>query len=120
DYYLTVNMDKRSFIKSLGLGLASIPVFGHANVLARSQQTQQLLKANALKSGATIGLITPASAVVDEASIARSREVLEYLGFRVVEGKYIRERYGNLAGTDEQRLEDLHGMFSDTSVDGIL
>lgn len=113
-------MDKRSFIKSLGLGLAGIPILGHAEILDMGHKAQQLLKANVLTPGATIGLITPASAVVDEASITLSREVLAYLGFRVVEGKYIRERYGNLAGTDEQRLEDLHRMFSDSTVDGIL
>src|SRR5690606_29047164 len=33
---------------------------------------------------------------------------------------YIRSRYGNLAGTDEQRLADLHSMFEDPEVKGIL
>lgn len=113
-------MDKRSFIKSLGLGLTTIPLLGRSEVLQIGDQAQRLIKANVLKKGATIGLITPASAVVDEASITLSREVLEHLGFRVVEGQYIRERYGNLAGTDEQRLEDLHQMFSDARIDGIL
>lgn len=113
-------MDKRSFIKSLGLGLAAIPLSSHTELSALQSQAHRLLKAKVLQKGATIGLITPASAVVDEASISRSREVLEQLGFHVKEGQYIRERYGNLAGTDEQRLEDLHRMFSDSSVQGIL
>jgi muramoyltetrapeptide carboxypeptidase len=113
-------MNKRSFIKSLGVGLAAIPMFGKSEALAMANQIQPLLKGNVLKAGDTIGIIAPASAVTGEDSITLTKEVLEYFGFKVKEGKYIRERYGNLAGTDDQRLEDLHTMFSDKSVAGIL
>ncbi|VTP92460.1 LD-carboxypeptidase [Sphingobacterium daejeonense] len=113
-------MNKRSFIKSLGVGLAAIPMFGKSEALAMANQIQPLLKGNVLKAGDTIGIIAPASAVTGEDSITLTKEVLEYFGFKVKEGKYIRERYGNLAGTDDQRLEDLHAMFSDKSVAGIL
>lgn len=113
-------MNKRSFIKSLGLGLASIPVFGQGEALAMAGQVKSLLKGKVLKAGDTIGIITPASALPDEESITICKEVLTYFGFKVKEGKYIRERYGNLAGTDDQRLEDLHAMFADKDVAGIL
>ncbi len=113
-------MNKRSFIKSLGIGLASIPLFGKSEAMEMAHQVQSLLKGKVLKAGDTIGIITPASAVTGEDSITLTREVLEYFGFKVKEGKYIRERYGNLAGTDDQRLEDLHAMFSDKSIAGIL
>lgn len=113
-------MNKRSFIKSLGLGLASIPVFGQGEALAMAGQVNSLLKGKVLKAGDTIGIITPASALPDEESITICKEVLTYFGFKVKEGKYIRERYGNLAGTDDQRLEDLHAMFADKDVAGIL
>lgn len=113
-------MNKRSFIKSLGLGLASIPVFGQGEALAMAGQVKSLLKGKVLKAGDTIGIITPASALPDEESITICKEVLAYFGFQVKEGKYIRERYGNLAGTDDQRLEDLHAMFADKGVAGIL
>lgn len=113
-------MNKRSFIKSLGLGLASIPVFGQGEALAMAGQVTSLLKGKVLKAGDTIGIITPASALPDEESITICKEVLTYFGFQVKEGKYIRERYGNLAGTDDQRLEDLHAMFADKGVAGIL
>lgn len=113
-------MNKRSFIKSLGLGLAALPVFGTPEAVAISNQVKTILKGKVLKAGDTIGIITPASALGDEQAITITKEVLEYFGFRVKEGKYIRARYGNLAGTDEQRLEDLHGMFADPEVQGIL
>lgn len=113
-------MDKRSFIKSISLGLATFPLIGRSAVWGDPREATEGIKAKALKKGDTIGLITPASAVIDEASITFSREVLEEMGFQVVEGRYIRERYGNLAGTDEQRLADFHRMFSDDRIDGIL
>ncbi|MDM1047786.1 S66 peptidase family protein [Sphingobacterium hotanense] len=113
-------MDKRSFLKSLGLGMAAIPFAGSSDALAMAAQVRPLLKGKVLKAGDTIGIITPASALGDEDAITLTKEVLTYFGFKVKEGKYIRERYGNLAGTDAQRLEDLHTMFADKSVAGIL
>ncbi len=113
-------MDKRSFIKAIGLGLASVPFFGHSEAMATAAQLKNLLKGKVLKAGDTIGLITPASALPDEESITICKDVMAYFGFKVKEGKYIRERYGNLAGTDAQRLEDLHAMFRDKEVAGIL
>ncbi len=115
-------MDKRTFIKSLGLGLAGLGL-SSASVQAAidySTQVTSLVKAKVLKAGDTIGLITPAGALSDEETITITKEVLNYLGFKVKEGKYIRARYGNLAGTNAERLSDLHMMFSDKSVDGIL
>ena len=113
-------MDKRSFIKSLGIGLATLPLFGKSAAMDLASQVAPLLKGNVLKAGDTIGIITPASALGDEDAITLTKEVLTYFGFKVKEGKYIRQRYGNLAGTDDQRLEDLHDMFADKSVAGIL
>lgn len=115
-------MDKRTFIKSLGLGLGGLGL-SSASVQAAidySTQVTSLVKAKVLKAGDTIGIITPAGALSDEETITITKEVLNYLGFKVKEGKYIRARYGNLAGTNAERLSDLHMMFSDKSVDGIL
>lgn len=115
-------MDKRTFIKSLGLGLGawSLSDSSVQAAIADIPQVQSLVKANVLKPGDTIGIITPAGALTDDGSIETTKEALAYLGFRVKEGKYIRARYGNLAGTDQQRLADLHDMFADQEVDGIL
>ena len=115
-------MNKRTFLKSLGLGLGSLAI-SNEQVLALSETTgsiKSLLKARALKEGDTIGIITPAGALAEEETIVMTKEVLSHFGFKVKEGKYIRARYGNLAGKDDERLHDLHAMFADKSVDGIL
>ncbi|MCA5004603.1 S66 peptidase family protein [Sphingobacterium bovistauri] len=115
-------MDKRTFLKSIGLGLGGLAI-SDQTVKAVSEATgavKSLLKAKVLKEGDTIGIITPAGALSDEETITMTKEVLAYFGFKVKEGKFIRYRYGNLAGTDEERLSDLHAMFGDKTVQGIL
>ncbi|MCI0921366.1 S66 peptidase family protein [Sphingobacterium rhinopitheci] len=115
-------MDKRTFLKSLGLGLGAFTL-SDTTVQAAIDivpQVKSLLRAKTLKEGDTIGIITPAGALSEEETITMTKEVLTYLGFKVKEGKYIRARYGNLAGKDQERLADLHSMFADKEVDGIL
>ena len=71
-----------------------------------------------LKYGSTIGLIAPASFASEE-KVDRAIKNLSELGLKVIEGNYLREKNGFVAGTDEQRLEDLHNMFEDPGIDGI-
>ncbi|MFD2555663.1 S66 peptidase family protein [Sphingobacterium tabacisoli] len=113
-------MNKRDFLKSLGLGAGALTLSKFAKADSYFTSANALLKGNVLKVGDTIGLIAPAGAVEDEESIRMAKEVFAYFGFAVKEGKNIRARYGNLAGTDEQRLEDLHAMFADKSVQAIV
>lgn len=113
-------MDKRSFLKTFGLGVASLSTSTAFSMSGNPQKPAAVLKPERLKKGDTIGIITPAGPLNSMDHIAQSREVLEALGFKVKEGKYIRTRYGHLAGTDEERLEDLHAMFADPEVRGML
>lgn len=113
-------MNKRHFLKSLGFGIVSLGLIPNESFALQSRENKRALKPSALKPGDCIGIIAPAGAVDSEDSILFTREVLEKLGFRVKEGEFIRSRYGNLAGPDEQRISDLHGMFKDSEVKGIL
>jgi len=112
-------MDKRNFLKTLGLLFISTGTITQ-RVSAGTTIDRNTKKPTLLKQGDCIGIIAPAGALDSEQSIMFTTEVLEKLGFRVKEGQYIRSRYGNLAGTDEQRLADLHSMFEDPEVKGIL
>ncbi|HLS93993.1 MAG TPA: LD-carboxypeptidase [Sphingobacterium sp.] len=112
-------MDKRSFLRALAIGTAAVgaaPLPG----FPAERETPKKLKPVPLKEGDTVGLITPAGALNEEEAIATSREVMEKLGFNVREGKNIRARYGHLAGTDEERIADIHAMFADPEVNGIV
>ncbi|WP_223584659.1 LD-carboxypeptidase [Sphingobacterium sp. GVS05A] len=115
-------MEKRAFIKSIALGTLAIPVLGagRAKAIAAEFAGAATLLAKKLYPGHTIGLITPAGVLDDEESIIIAREIFETLGFKVKEGKHIRSRYGNLAGTDQERIADIHDMFADKAVKAIV
>jgi muramoyltetrapeptide carboxypeptidase len=77
------------------------------------------LKARALKPGATVGLITPATYVSDPDRLDMVQETARYFGLVPKLGRNVRKRAGYLGGTIEERIEDLHAMFADPSVSGI-
>jgi muramoyltetrapeptide carboxypeptidase len=53
------------------------------------------------------------ASIAKEEKIEEARKRLENLGLKVLEGDYIHANYKSFAGTDEQRVEDLHQMFAD-------
>lgn len=106
-------MQRRTFHAYLASVLGAL-LFG----ASRTPLPKPLIKARRLKRGDVIGLVTPGSYISDE-SLEKAVSNLESLGFRVKPGKYIRARHGFVAGTDKQRLEDLHAMFDDPGVAGI-
>ncbi len=72
-----------------------------------------------LAPGDTIGLAAPASPpdkpeIVDEV-ISR---LTEY-GFKIKPGKFLRQRTGYLAGSDEERAQDINALFADSEVKGV-
>ncbi len=71
-----------------------------------------------LRAGDTVGLITPGSFLSDE-GVEKAVRQLERLGLRVKKGQYLRAQRGFTAGTDAERLADLHAMFADPEVKAI-
>lgn len=78
-----------------------------------------LMLSRKLKIGNTIGVICPASGQ-DRDTIDKKIMVLENLGFNVKLGSHIYDINGYLAGSDENRCDDLMTMFTDDSVDMIM
>ena len=67
-----------------------------------------------------MGIIAPASAPRDDTSLPRGLDGLKQAGLEIVLG---REKYtpiGYLAGTDQERLDELHDMMSRQDVDSIV
>lgn len=79
----------------------------------------KLIKPPKLNAGDVIGLISPASSPDDLNKIDKGVSYLESIGYRVELGKNVGIKNGYLAGTDEQRLEDLHYMFENKHVKAI-
>ena len=78
------------------------------------------LKPRALKRGDTVALICPSSRPFNPGKIAQSQRWLESEGFRVIVGQHVLERYGNFAGTDDQRLEDFHAAWANPEVKAVI
>lgn len=72
-----------------------------------------------LQQGDTIGIIAPAGPPNQE-SLERSLAFLEQLGLKWKFGKSVKNVQGYLAGTDEERLTDLHDMFADSTIKGVM
>lgn len=66
-----------------------------------------------------MGVIAPSSPPNLE-NLKRALPFLEELGLTVKMGRSVEAKNGYLAGTEEERLEDLHAMFEDPEVAGIL
>ncbi len=73
-----------------------------------------------LQSGDKIALIAPAGAIYEKESLEIATENLRALGLEVVIGQNAANKNGYLAGTDAERVADLHAAFADTSIKAIM
>ncbi len=76
-------------------------------------------KPKALRPGDVIGIAAPASPPAEDQSLERGIRYLEHNGYRVELGKHCSKRRGYLAGTDQERVADLHDLFSNKHVKAI-
>jgi muramoyltetrapeptide carboxypeptidase len=77
-----------------------------------------LIKPPRLRRGDLVGLVAPGGYTSD-ASIEKAVRHIEALGFRVKQGTYLREVWGNYGGTVAARIADLHAMVRDPEVKAI-
>ena len=112
-------MNRRYFFKNTGLASVaagfSLPLKMAETVFS---EKQKLLKPARLRAGATVALIAPAGPFSEE-KLANARRNFETFDLKVKEGKNLFARNGYLAGTDEQRLANLHWAFSDPAVEAV-
>ena len=116
-------MKRRTVLTSMA-GSVAVAASGMTSVSRAGDGTTmgpypQLIKPKRLRKGMTIGLVTPASNAPDNEGIRFAIDVIRSLGFKVKEGKYLYQRNEYLAGTDQQRADDVNQMFADNNVDGI-
>ena len=80
---------------------------------------QMRQKPRRLKKGDTIGIISP-SGPYREGQLEKALPFLEQLGLQYEFGKHCHNRWGYLAGKDEERLADIHDMFANPNIAGII
>ncbi|MBC7774308.1 MAG: LD-carboxypeptidase [Phycisphaerae bacterium] len=112
-------MLRRHFFKTTGLAAlaAGLPKF---NIMAENPNTNKprLIKPRLLREGATVALIAPCSPPSQE-KLAKGIANLTQFGFKIVEGKNLRSFNGYLAGTDAERLTDLHWAFKNPEIEAV-
>ncbi len=72
-----------------------------------------------LAKGDTISIVAPASPPMKPGVIRDAIARLTRYGFKIKPGQFLRERAGYLAGSDEQRAEDINAAFADPEVKGV-
>jgi muramoyltetrapeptide carboxypeptidase len=109
-------MKRRELLKGLG----TLPVLAQTVFSQRrtSSKVKKIVKPKRLKTGDTVGVIAPASGVSPE-DFEKALQNLADLGLKTKVGKYVRAQNGFLAGTDGQRLADLHWAFADKEIDAV-
>lgn len=115
-------MKRRNFIKkTIAVPAATLLPAGTLLGMNSTPEhpTPEVLLPKKLTPGATIGLIAPGYAVSAE-KLKEAIGYIEDLGYKVYHTPRIQGNYGYLSNTDEERLADLHHMFSNPDVDGIL
>jgi muramoyltetrapeptide carboxypeptidase len=112
-------MLRRNFFKTTGLAAlaASLNPF---QIMAENPEISKprLIKPGRLREGATIALIAPSSPPSEE-KLAKGISNLTQLGYKIVEGKSLRAHHGYLAGTDTERLADLHWAFQNPEIEAV-
>ncbi len=107
---------RKSFLTSSFMGFSSL--FLGRGISSNTKKT--IIKPKRLPEGAKLGLVAPASPIYAQSDFNRMIRSLSDLGYELVLGDHIEDRKGYLAGSDENRVADLHRMFQDNSIDGIL
>ena len=79
-----------------------------------------LIRPRRLREGDTLGLINPSGAIHENAPYELTHRSLRALGLRVREAPNVRARYGHMAGTPQQRADDIHTLFADPTIAGVL
>lgn len=119
-YYII--MKRRTILRGLPLApFLNENIFIHSNtqdIVNQELICKKTIKPKRLKLGDTLGVIAPSSAINDN-KIEQAIKSLTDLGFKLKLSKNLRAQNGYLAGTDAQRLEDLHWAFSDKEVDAV-
>jgi muramoyltetrapeptide carboxypeptidase len=109
-------MKRRDLLK----GAAMLPFLAQS-VFSESRKSsgrKNIIKPKRLSKGDTVAVIAPSSGVEPE-GFEKALQNLADLGLKTKAGKSARARNGFLAGTDKERLDDLHQAFADKEIKAV-
>ena len=77
-----------------------------------------IIKGDRLQPNQTVGIIAPASPV-NQSEISEGLKLLESFPLKIKHGEHIFDHLNYLAGSDNDRVSDIHQMFSDPEIKAI-
>lgn len=95
------------------------PVVASVAPLSIPAEHPRVIKPKSLKPGDTIAITSPAGAVWDLQQTETFSSILKQLGFNVILGKTLTEKWGYFSGKEEARVNELHEFFSNKNIQGI-
>lgn len=117
-----MKISRKQFLKNSSLAPLAFTGFLGINSKKGKESVSRadLIIPKSITWNSTLGLIAPASPIYESSQFDEMVEALKGLGFKLKLGKHVKDRYGYLAGKDENRAADLNAMFLDKSIDAIL
>ena len=115
-------MERRNFLRNIGAGSLALSLSSFISPAGISNDFKGIspILPNRLKEGDTIGIISPSSAIFETEPYEIAVETFEAMGLKVKLGEFVNNRYGHLAGTDEERASELNDMFKDPGIHAII
>ncbi len=106
--------DRRSFLRT-SLAAAGVAICPPINGRAE----KPVVRPPRLKPGDTVGVVSPAGVTWDPDRLTIFQESLAALGLEAHVGHHALDRWGYLAGSDDDRAHEINEMFADPRIDAI-
>ncbi len=121
------NITRRGFLAKTAAatavgGLLGIPkqiIFGQTKRAVESVSAVNLIRPKALRAGDAIGVITPATEVLDPDRLALVERTVKYFGLQMKRGKNVGRRFATYRESVQARLDDLHEMFRNPEIKAV-
>ncbi len=108
-------MHRRTFLASS----AATTVVAALGLSRQGEAQSSQVKPTALKAGDEVRLVAPAGAIFERVRFEIAAENMRGLGLIPTMGSHVKERFGYLAGTDEERASDLMDAFRAPNVKAV-
>jgi muramoyltetrapeptide carboxypeptidase len=110
------SFSRRNFVKLSSIAGLAMPVVSMSFPFSKNKP----MKPKALQEGDTVGLISPSAAIYESLPFQLANEALEAMGLKVKPSRFLKARYGHLAGTDKERASEINELFADDTVKAII
>lgn len=111
-----MKINRRRFLTQTLASLAFLTSIPNSNVIANST----IIKPKKLKAGSGVGLFSPAGATFINQEIEIVKDAVKALGLVPYLTPHLLDRYGYLAGKDQNRAADINQLFADPKIELLL